>query len=84
MDKITIIGLIAASMTTISFVPQAIQVIRTKDTKGLSLTMYILFTCGIILWLTYGLLIWDIPIILCNTITLVLAFTILGMKIKHG
>jgi MtN3 and saliva related transmembrane protein len=84
MDKITIIGLIAASLTTMSFVPQAIQVIRTRDTKGLSLTMYILFTCGIILWLTYGILIWDMPIILCNTITLVLALTILSMKIKHG
>jgi MtN3 and saliva related transmembrane protein len=84
MDKITILGLIAASFTTFSFVPQAMQVIRTRDTKGLSLTMYILFTAGIALWLVYGLLLRDIPIILANIVTLVLALTILGMKMKHG
>lgn len=83
MDLTTIIGLGAAALTTISFVPQAVQVIRTKNTKDLSLSMYVIFTVGVLLWLVYGFLIEDIPIIFCNTITLVLALIILGMKLKY-
>ena len=83
MDKITLIGLCAAALTTLSFVPQAVQVIRTRNTKDLSLSMYIIFTGGVLLWLVYGFLIGDVPIMFCNTITLVLAVIILGMKLKY-
>ncbi|MFT4762292.1 MAG: MtN3 and saliva related transmembrane protein [Paraglaciecola sp.] len=83
MNSITIIGLIAASFTTVSFLPQAIQVIKTKDTKGLSLSMYLIFTTGVFLWLVYGLLVQDIPLIISNLITFLLAAVILGMKIRY-
>jgi len=83
MDTITILGLVAATLTTISFVPQAMKVIRTRNTKDLSLSMYIIFNGGVLLWLIYGFLIKDIPIMLCNTITLFLGLIILGMKLKY-
>ena len=76
--------MLAAAGTTLAFVPQAIKVIRTKQTKDLSLPMYIILNIGLALWLTYGLLITDWPIILANTVTLIFALTILVLKIKHG
>ena len=83
MDKFTLIGLVAAACTTFSFLPQAIQVIKTKHTKDLSLAMYLTFSIGVLLWLVYGLLMKDMPVIIANAITLILAFTILIMKIKY-
>ena len=79
----TIIGLIAAFCTSLSFVPQAVKVIKTNDTESLSLTMYSLFSFGILMWLIYGILLKDIPMLIANTITLVLALIILIMKIRH-
>lgn len=76
------VGLLAACLTTISFVPQAIHVIRTRQTSGLSLSMYLLFTTGIACWFAYGLFIGDLPIILANCVTLVLAGTILVIKAR--
>lgn len=83
MDTFTIIGLVAATCTTISFLPQAMQVIKTKHTKDLSLAMYLIFTIGIFLWLVYGIMILDLPLIIANAITLILASTILVMKLKY-
>ncbi len=83
MNFITILGLVAATCTTIAFIPQAIKTIRTKHTKDLSLGMYALLTIGIILWLTYGVIKNDLPIILANGVTLVFAATILFLKIKY-
>lgn len=83
MDTCTIIGLVAATCTTISFVPQAIRIIKTKHTKDLSLTMYSIFTAGIFLWLVYGILIKDLPLIISNVITFLLTSTILILKIKY-
>ncbi|WP_369049070.1 SemiSWEET transporter [Tenacibaculum sp. UWU-22] len=83
MKAYTIIGLIAATCTTISFLPQAIQVIKTKHTKDLSLTMYLLFTVGIFLWFIYGLVISDLPMIIANGITLIFSSIILVMKLKY-
>ncbi len=57
MVYIEIAGYLAATLTTISFVPQALQVIKTKDTHSISLSMYIIFVSGVFLWLVYGLLI---------------------------
>lgn len=83
MNNITIIGLFAAVFTTSAFLPQALKTIRTKNTKDLSLSMYIVFSTGVFLWLIYGLLIKDIPVIIANAITFVFAVTILGFKIKY-
>ena len=82
MDFSFIVGNIAALLTSISFLPQAIKVIKTKDTKSISLPMYVLFTLGIILWLIYGILKQDFPIIMSNIVTISLASIILFHKIK--
>ncbi|MCD4704504.1 SemiSWEET transporter [bacterium] len=83
MKIIIILGLVAATCTTISFLPQAVRIIKTKHTKDLSLTMYIILTLGIFLWLMYGLFTKDFPIIIANVITLIFTVTILIMKIKY-
>lgn len=83
MDTFTIIGLVAATCTTISFVPQALRTIKTKHTKDLSLTMYSLFTIGIFLWFVYGILVKDLPLMVANGITLLFTSTILILKIKY-
>jgi len=77
------IGLIAAMLTTVSFLPQTIMVLRTGQTAGISLFMYSLFTAGVAGWLAYGLLQNSLPIIVANAITLILAAVILAMKILH-
>jgi MtN3 and saliva related transmembrane protein len=77
------IGYLAATLTTASFLPQAILTIRTKDTESLSLSMYSLFTMGVLCWLIYGIFISDKAIIFANAITLVLAASILSFKIYN-
>ncbi len=77
------LGLLAACLTTISFLPQVLLVIKTKDTKSISLKMYILFVSGTILWFVYGLFIKNLPVTLANFITGTLAITILYYKIKE-
>ena len=77
-----IIGTLAAILTTLSFVPQAILVIRTGETAGISLTMYAMFTTGIAFWLGYGILRQDMPIIVANAVTVSLALIILALKIR--
>ena len=84
MKAIDWIGYVAAILTTVSFVPQVWQIWRTRITKGISLRMYILFTCGVGLWLVYGILISAWPIIIANTVTVVLASIVLFMKLRHG
>lgn len=83
MDYIQSIGIIAAILTTASFLPQAAKAIKTKDTKGISLTMYSLFFLGVTLWVIYGILVNDLPIILANGVTFILAGTILILKLKY-
>jgi len=84
MNLTTTIGLLAAIGTTTAFIPQVIQIIKTRNTIGVSLVMYIIFTLGIMFWLAYGILLNDVPIIMANSITLILALTILFLKIKNG
>ncbi|MEL7111256.1 MAG: SemiSWEET transporter [Pseudomonadota bacterium] len=76
------IGLVAAMLTTISFLPQTLMVIRTGRTDGISLCMYALFTSGVAGWLAYGLLTGSLPVILANAITLAFAATILVLKVR--
>lgn len=77
---VVVLGYLAASLTTLSFIPQAIKTLRTGDTSAISLRMYALFTSGIALWGLYGLLTGDGPLIVANAITLVSAGLILDRK----
>lgn len=79
-----IIGLIAAMLTTLAFVPQVWRTLKTRDTRGISLGMYAAYTAGIALWLVYGLLLHDLPITLANAVTLLLAAVILAFKLRYG
>ncbi len=81
--EIEILGYVAATLTTVSFLPQAILTIRTRDTDGLSLSMYSTFTLGVLGWLVYGIFLKNNVIIVANTITLFLAFLILSFKIYN-
>jgi len=80
---IEIIGFLAASLTTVSFLPQALRVIRTQSTSDLSLLMYTLFIIGVSLWLVYGILLDNLVIIVANAITLVLSGTVYYVIIKN-
>ena len=77
------IGYVAATLTTASFVPQAWHTFKTRDVRGISLGMYSAFTAGVAGWLVYGLLMGAWPIVIANAITLALAATILGMKLRY-
>ncbi len=80
--NLNLLGYLAAFCTTVSFLPQAILTVRTRDTASLSLSMYSLFTLGVGLWLVYGIYKQDYALIWANSITLLLAATILAVKIK--
>ena len=85
MNYVTsIIGFIAAILTTVAFVPQIIKIRRARSAKEVSLGMYAVFTFGVVLWLAYGILIDSWPIILANCVTLLLAGAVLVMKVKFG
>jgi MtN3 and saliva related transmembrane protein len=83
MTIATIIGLLAAFCTTVSFLPQAMQTIKTKDTSGISLLMYSIFTVGTLLWLAFGIMTNNLPVILANCVTTLLSIVILGYKLKY-
>lgn len=75
-------GYVAATLTTLAFVPQALKTLKTKDTRSISLGMYVVFTIGVGFWLVYGLHLHSWPMIVSNTITLALAGMILAMKLR--
>jgi MtN3 and saliva related transmembrane protein len=77
------IGYLAAFLTTCSFVPQVWHTFRTRDVGGISLGMYLVFACGVTLWLAYGVLLGAWPIVVANAITLALALVILAMKLRY-
>lgn len=79
-----LIGYVAASLTTLSFLPQALHTFRTRDVSGISLGMYATFTAGVALWLVYGLLVVAWPVVAANAVTLLLALAILVMKLRYG
>jgi MtN3 and saliva related transmembrane protein len=84
MSSTDLIGYIAACLTTLSFIPQALKTFRTQDVSGISLSMYSMFASGVALWLVYGLLLAAWPIIIANAITLSLTLGILLMKLRFG
>ena len=79
-----IIGWIAAGLTTISFLPQAIKVLRSNETSSISLWMYSIFTIGILCWLVYGVYLKSSQMIISNLITFFFAVIILRAKVKNG
>ena len=83
MDFEIIIGLTAAACTTFAFLPQVIKVVKTKETRNISLGMYFIFTVGILLWLIYGVLLNNFPMILANIISFVFASIVLILKIRY-
>ncbi len=84
MDSNLIIGLIAASLTTFAFLPQSIKAIRTRHTGDISLLMLIMLEVGIIIWIVYGFLERDIPLLAANSVSFVLITVTLILKIRHG
>lgn len=84
MNLTLLIGLVAASLTTFAFLPQSIKAIRTKHTKDLSLPMLLMLETGIIIWIVYGFIISDIPLLAANFISFIFITVILFLKIKHG
>ena len=84
MNIMTFIGLAAAVCTTTSFLPQAIKSWKTKSTKDVSLPMYTLMITGTALWLTYGVLLKDLPLMLANMVGLVFVSSVFILKIRHG
>ncbi len=82
--SLELLGYIGALLTTASFIPQAIMTIRSRDTRGISRDMYIIFTTGVAFWLAYGIAIDSPPMILANTVTLGLAGTVLALKLRYG
>ena len=83
MSMISVIGFMAAILTTAAYIPQALKAIKTKQTKDISLWMYVMMSVGILLWLIYGILNKDLPIILANCVTIILVIPILLIKIIH-
>ena len=79
----TILGFASAFLTTISFLPQTIKTIKEKNTEGISLLMYSVFSLGVFGWMVYGLMTRNFPVILANAVTLFFALIILVMKLRY-
>ncbi|MBI5887222.1 MAG: SemiSWEET transporter [Deltaproteobacteria bacterium] len=83
MDRITVLGLFAGTLTTISFIPQVVKAWKSHSTKDVSFWMFLLLTVGVMMWVVYGFLIGSLPVIMTNAVTLVLVFILLVLKIKY-
>ena len=83
MDTTLVIGYIAGTLTTISFLPQVIRTWKMRETKDFSLAMLLLFATGILLWTVYGIRTESLPVILANVITFLLIMILLAMKIRY-
>lgn len=82
--SIELVGGLAALLTTLCWLPQALKLLRTRETRDLSLIAYVAFSAGVLLWLLYGLLIGSVPVIAANAVTLVLALGIVSLKLRYG
>lgn len=83
-EIITAIGLAAGGLTTISFLPQLVRVVKQKSARDLSYGYLLLFLSGVVMWLLYGIFLRELPVILWNAVTLVLVGAIIGLKWKYG
>ncbi|HEX2545814.1 MAG TPA: SemiSWEET transporter [Ramlibacter sp.] len=84
MQLSDMLGYLAATLTTVSFVPQAWRTFKTKDVSGISLRMYSTFTAGVAVWLAYGIVLKETPMMVANSLSLVLACAVLVMKLRYG
>jgi MtN3 and saliva related transmembrane protein len=82
MDSITLLGLVAGTLTTAAFLPQLVKAWKSRSTKDISLLMYVIICTGILLWLIFGLCIGSLPVIAANAATLLIAIAILILKIR--
>ncbi|MBZ0092290.1 MAG: SemiSWEET transporter [Sulfuricellaceae bacterium] len=83
MQAADLLGTSAGTLTTLAFLPQVLKTWKSKSAKDISSVMFLLFSLGVLLWLVYGFAIGALPIILANTVTLVLALAIIVMKIRY-
>ena len=81
---IDLLGLLAGALTTIAFVPQLLKLYTTKSGKDVSARMFLIFSTGVILWLVYGILIRSAPIIIANSLTLLMSLVILALKLRYS
>jgi MtN3 and saliva related transmembrane protein len=81
---ITLLGLVAGTLTTLAFLPQLFKVWRSKSAKDISMTWLVTFSGGVLLWLIYGIMLGQLPILLANAVTLGLTLIILFFKLKYG
>ena len=84
MDAVTLLGMAAGTLTTVSFLPQVIRTWKTRSTKDISGGMFSLFCTGIFLWIIYGFSINSLPVIITNIVTFILAFIILVLKLQNA
>jgi len=83
MNNTTIIGLIACLLTTGAFLPQILKTIKTKETKDISLAMYVIYNIGVCVWFVYGFMIHETAILVGNTFSLIFGLTMLIMKLIY-
>jgi MtN3 and saliva related transmembrane protein len=84
MDATVLIGYLAGTLTTVSFLPQVIRSYTTRSTRDISFKMLILFGAGMLLWTIYGILVNSLPIIAANVITFVLVVVLVAMKVHYN
>jgi MtN3 and saliva related transmembrane protein len=82
-EAITMVGLVAGVLTTLSFLPQVIKAWKSRSTRDISLGMFAMFCTGVFLWVVYGFLVGDLPVIAANVVTFLLAATILVLKLRY-
>jgi MtN3 and saliva related transmembrane protein len=84
IEPVTLLGLTAGVLTTLSFLPQVLKAWKTRSTRDISLGMFSMFCTGVFLWVVYGFLVSDLPVLAANVVTFLLAATILVLKLRHG
>lgn len=80
---ITVLGLIAGTLTTVAFLPQMLKTYQSKSAKDVSLVMLVIFCTGVSLWLVYGFFRRDLAILLANAVTLIFNLGIVYLKFKY-
>lgn len=80
---VTILGLVAGTLTTLSFLPQLLKAWKSRSTHDISIGMILLLAVGIMLWIFYGIVTADVPVIVANTVTLVFVSLILALKLRY-
>ena len=84
MILVKVIGALAAVLTTVCWVPQALKIVRERETRAISLPGTLICVLGVLLWLIYGVAVADPPLIASSAATLAITATILALKIRHG